>query len=307
MTTPPAISKERLLQLIDKMEKDPSDKRRILGEAGVTSLAGVLGAAAAGTAANAVGATSIFGLTAAAKMIGISLVTATPIGWVLAASVLGMGGAIGIARLIRSGAISEGRQKELLQQYREKLKDLEAKEKAGSISDKDKTDFIVSLRELIDKDVLAPEKATQLMELVELGRIPLSQAVSIIQDLLKEKNTNKLDEAKRKSDEHVGSLEQQLQNNSDILKNLIGEIESNNEVIKQHNELLLSHDQALLSHNLAFQKAQEYVEQLQQENKDILNHIQSSKVEAKEIKRWSYIAIGVSVVAVALSVASLLK
>lgn len=302
MTTPPKVTKEQLIQAIDNIRKNPNDRVRILGDAGVTILTGGLGAAAAGTAASAFGATSIFGLTAAAKLVGISLVSATPIGWVLGASVAGAAAAYGITRVIRGGGISEGKRKELLLQYQQQLNDLEAKERAGTISGDDKADFIVSMRELIEKDVITPEKATQLIELVELGRIPISQAVSIVQDLLREKHTNKLDEAKAKSEKTDASIELQLLKNSELIKELIGEIESKNEIIEQHNELLLSHDQSLLNHALAFQKVQEYVEQLQQKNIDLFNQIQAANVEANKTKLLSRFAAAVAIVALVIGV-----
>lgn len=302
MTMPPTLTKERLLQLIDDIKQKPNDRGRILGDAGVTILTGGLGAAAAGTAASATGATSIFGLTALAKLAGITLVSSTPIGWVLGASAAGAAAAYGISRMIRGGGISEGKRKELLLQYQQQLKDVEAKERAGSISGDDKTDFIVSLRELIEKDVITPEKASQLIELVEQGRIPLSQAVSIVQDLLQEKHTNKLDEAKSKSEKIDASIELQLLKNSELIKELIGEIESKNEIIEQHNELLLSHDQSLLNHALAFQKVQEYVEQLQQKNIDLFNQIQAANVEANKTKLLSRFAAAVALVALVIGV-----
>jgi len=307
MTTPPKVTKEQLIQAIDNIRKNPNDRVRILGDAGVTILTGGLAAAAAGTAASAMGATSIFGLTAAAKVIGITLASATPIGWVLGVSVAGAAAAYGITRVIRGGGISEGKRNELLLQYQQQLKDVEAKERAGSISGDDKTNFIVSLRELIEKDVIAPEKASQLIELVEQGRIPISQAVSIVQDLLQEKYTNNLDEAKAKSEKTDASIELQLQKNSEIIKELISEIESKNEIIEQHNELLLSHDQSLLNHALAFQKVQEYVEQLQQKNIDLLSQIQTANVEANKTKLLSRFAAAVSLVALVIVVALIFK
>lgn len=45
------------------------------------------------------------------------------------------------------------------------------------------------LGELIDKDVISPDKALKLIEQVEQGRIPLSQALALIQALLQEKQS----------------------------------------------------------------------------------------------------------------------
>ena len=94
----------------------------------------------------------------------------------------------------------------------------------------------------------------------------------------------------------------QLLKNSELIKELIGEIESKNEIIEQHNELLLSHDQSLLNHALAFQKVQEYVEQLQQKNIDLFNQIQAANVEANKTKLLSRFAAAVALVALVIGV-----
>ena len=70
-------AKAQLLKMIDKLERNPDDRVRILGDAGITIVGAGLGAAAAGTLASAVGATSIFGLTTAASWLGVSVVAAS--------------------------------------------------------------------------------------------------------------------------------------------------------------------------------------------------------------------------------------
>jgi hypothetical protein len=55
------------------------------------------------------------------------------------------------------------------------------KERAGNICNLDRTQFILSLRELIKKDVIPPAKAFHLISYVEQGHIPLSQASTLIQ------------------------------------------------------------------------------------------------------------------------------
>ena len=173
--------------MIDNLEQNPNDKVRILGDAGIT-LAGVgLGAAAAGTLASAAGATSIFGLTTVASWLGVSAVVSTPVGWVIGSAAVAGAVAYGVSRIIHSGGLAEGRKLELLQQYHEAANSMEAKERAGSITETDKTAFILSTRELIDKDVVSPEEAFELIEHVEQGRIPIAQAYLMIQNLLEEK------------------------------------------------------------------------------------------------------------------------
>ena len=173
--------------MINELEKHPDDKVRILGDAGVTLVGIGLGAAAAGTLATAAGATSIFGVTTVAGWLGVSAVAATPVGWVIGAAALGGAAAYGISRMIHGGGLSEGRKKELLQQYREDARAVEERELAGNITDGDKTRFIISMKELISKDAIPPEMAKVLIEHVENGRIPLTQAFQLIESLLGEK------------------------------------------------------------------------------------------------------------------------
>lgn len=186
MTTNSKATKEQLLKMIDQLQKNPDDKVRLLGDTGITIVGAGLGAAAAGTVASAAGATSIFGLTTAASWFGVTAVAATPVGWIIGCAAVAGAAAYGVSRLVRDGGLAEGRKQELLQQYHEAANNMAAKERAGSITEKDKTAFIIAIRELIDKDVIAPEEATDLIEHVEQGRIPISQAFSMIESLLAE-------------------------------------------------------------------------------------------------------------------------
>lgn len=171
-------TKKRLLKVIDDLETSPSDRVRILGDVGITSVGAALGAAGAGTLAAAAGATTAFSL------FGFTLAAATPVGWVVGTAVAGGALAYGISRLIRNGGMSEGRKRELLQVYREQLREVQRREQVQEITDPDRNRFIASLREVIEKDVISPEKAFQLIEAVERGAMPLSQAYSLVAGLL---------------------------------------------------------------------------------------------------------------------------
>lgn len=187
MSAMPKVTKKQLIKMIDELEKSPHDKVRILGDTGIAITGTVLGAAAAGTLASAAGATSIFGLSTAASWFGVSIVAATPVGWIIGCAAAGGAVAYGVSRMIHGGGLSEGRKLELLQKYREDTRNMEAKERSGNIDDAERTRFILSMRELIDKDVISPNKAFKLIEQVEQGRIHLSQASALIQALIAEK------------------------------------------------------------------------------------------------------------------------
>jgi hypothetical protein len=181
-------TKTQLLKIIDELKENPHDKGRILGDLGITAVGLGLGAAAAGTLASAAGVTSVWGLTSVAGWLGVTAVSATPVGWIIGVAVAGGAVAYGVSRMIHDGGLSEGRKSELLQKYKEDAQNIDAKEKSGDITDKDRTAFIISLRELIDKDAMTPDKAIKLIEQVEQGRIPLSQAFALVQAILREQN-----------------------------------------------------------------------------------------------------------------------
>ncbi len=190
MATEIMVSKKQLIKMIDELEKSPADKVRILGDVGVTVIGVGLGGAAAGTVASAVGVTTIPVLTAIGSWVGIPLVAATPLGWIIGVAAAGGVATYGISRLIHGGGLSEGRKNELLMKYREEAKRIEAKERAGNITDDDRTTFIVSTKELIERDALTPQKAKELFDCVENGKIPISEAILILQGLLTQSSKN---------------------------------------------------------------------------------------------------------------------
>lgn len=179
------ITKKQLLKVIDDLQRNPNDRVRILGDLGISAVGVGLGAAAAGTVAAIVGATSIPLLTTAASFVGITAVAATPIGWVIGAAAAGGALAYGVSRLIRGGGISEGRKSELLHVYQERLQEIKHREQANIVTAIDRNKFITSLRELIDKEAIAPVKAFKLIEAVESGAMPISEAYALVTAILR--------------------------------------------------------------------------------------------------------------------------
>lgn len=153
-------------------------------DVGITSVGVGLGAAAAGTVAAVAGATAIPAITTAASWLGMTAVAATPVGWVVGVAVAGGALAYGVSRLIRDGGMSEGRKRELLQVYKERLQEAKRREQSQEVAAPDRNQFIASLREVIDKDALSPKKAFELIDAVERGAMPLSQAYALVAGLL---------------------------------------------------------------------------------------------------------------------------
>jgi hypothetical protein len=184
----PKVSKDTLLKLIEGLEKRPNDKLRVLGDAGIVILP--MSGASAASVATIVCIKSVFGLSAAAQLFGwmSALSIAGPsMALILAcASSLGLL-AYAITRLIHGGGMAEGRKAELLEKYSDQVKAIEAKEQAASVTDVDRTQFILSLREIVDADAIPIGSAFRMIEMVEAGRMPLSQAVSLTKACLETK------------------------------------------------------------------------------------------------------------------------
>ena len=185
MSSANSVSKEQLLKVIDEIQNKPNDRVRILGDIGITSVGVGLGAVGAATVAGIAGATAIPALTTAASWIGITAVAATPVGWVVGAAIGGGAVAYGVSRLIHGGGISEGRKRELKTLYQERLREIKRKEYFDQVGAEERTQFIASLRELVDKDAITPQNAFALIDNVENGRMPISEAYSLIDAVLR--------------------------------------------------------------------------------------------------------------------------
>lgn len=61
---------------------------------------------------------------------------------------------------------------------------MEAKERAVGVSQVDKSAFISSLREVIEKDVISVDRAFRLIEAVEVGRITVPDGYRLVNGLL---------------------------------------------------------------------------------------------------------------------------
>ncbi|MBH8572939.1 hypothetical protein I8752_07890 [Nostocaceae cyanobacterium CENA369] len=171
-------NKEQLLRTIERLERNPDDKVGILADVGITAL----GVAGAGAAA------AFFGTTTASipiitALTGIGMVVAAPVGLVAGAAVAGGAAVYGISRLIKDGGFNEGKRNQLLHEYREKLREVEAKDKRSEVKEHDITDFYVFLKEPLKLNLLSAEDAYQLIQAVENGQIPLSEAYKLVGQL----------------------------------------------------------------------------------------------------------------------------
>ncbi|MEP0859303.1 hypothetical protein [Trichocoleus sp. DQ-U1] len=184
MSNKQELTKEQLIKIIEQLEKNPNDRVGILGNVGVTAL----GAAGSGAAAALVFAptTSIPIITA---VTGLAAVGAAPVTLVAGAAVVGGAAVYGLSRLIKGGGFNEGKRNQLLNEYKEKLKEAEAKERQSNFNEHDKTEFYSFLKEPLKHNLISPDDAQQLMQAVENGHISLSEAYKLVGQVFSDSKT----------------------------------------------------------------------------------------------------------------------
>lgn len=111
--------------------------------------------------------------------------------------------------------------------------------------------------------------------------LAITQAATESLKLLKQTffDDRKTEELKRKTQEHVNSLAEQVQLNKALLDELVTQFEAGKAAVEQHNEILLSLNEAA----------------------------QATAGEMQRLRNLAYAAIGVSVLSVALMAAQWLK
>ncbi|PZO59265.1 MAG: hypothetical protein DCF15_04085, partial [Phormidesmis priestleyi] len=111
---------------------------------------------------------------------------AAPLAVVAGAAVLGGGAFFGLKRALFDGTYTEGKKAELVRQMEDELREMQAKERKAKISKEDKNKFHLFLKDPIQFDLITPKEAQKLMELVETGKLEISEAYRMVIDMLAE-------------------------------------------------------------------------------------------------------------------------
>lgn len=164
-------TKEQLLKAIEDLEKNPNDNLGFLADIGI----GAVGAAGGGAAASVLGASAIF--------FGL-LPVAAPLGVVVGGAALGGMALVGLKKVLFDGTYMEGKKAEMLKQLKEQLREVEAKERASHIKDDDKTKFHIFLKDPIMLDLISPQDAQSLINAVQNGQMPLTEAYKLVQNII---------------------------------------------------------------------------------------------------------------------------
>lgn len=167
-------TKEEILKAIEQLEKD-NNLGGFLVNIGVVAV----GAGAGGAAVAAFGGTSIlFGL----------ITIAPPVGLVVGGAALGGLALLGVKKILFDGTYDEGRKAELLKKLRDQYNEVKAKEISSTVTNSDKTKLIILLKEPIKYNLITPEKAQQLIDAVTNGKLLITEAYKLIENLLNASN-----------------------------------------------------------------------------------------------------------------------
>ena len=177
-------TKDEILRAIDKLEKSPNDWGSTATQAGGAVVGAAGGAGSAAGVVGALGVTKIFILTKVAAWVGVTLVAATPPGWVVGLGVAGAAAGIGVARTAANAGRRQRARDQTLSYLRQELQQWEDKERHNAITSEDRTRFVVALREPLKAGLLPPGDAARLMQHVMDGWISVADACKQLEDLI---------------------------------------------------------------------------------------------------------------------------
>jgi hypothetical protein len=178
MSNKEELTKEQLIKLIKEIRDNPTDGVGVIAGAGVTAL----GAGGAGAAAAILGSTTA-SIPIVTAVTGLGMLVAAPAALVAGAAVVGGATVYGVSRLIKDGGFHEGKRKQLLNEYEELLREMEAKERRSNFDEQDKTRFYLVLKEAVTNNLISPDDAHKLVQSVENGHISLSEAYQLVEQL----------------------------------------------------------------------------------------------------------------------------
>lgn len=181
------LSKEEILDFIAKLKKNPNAKYAILADLGIAS-AGMAGAGAIATVAGSSAVPIGWGIT---TLTGLTAVATAPVALVVGTAVVGGVAAYGVTQAVRFKARQQGIHEQMLQQLMERLRDIGYEETRSQVTEEDKTKFILFLEEPVRFNLISPEDASDLIQLVENGQITLFEAYRLVKDILDDFNSER--------------------------------------------------------------------------------------------------------------------
>lgn len=97
-----------------------------------------------------------------------------------------LGGAalVGVKKMLFDGTYIQGVRATTLEQLKDNLKKIEAKQRQSSLGDDDKKDFILFLKEPLKAELISSEDAQGLMKAVASGQMPIKEAYHLVENII---------------------------------------------------------------------------------------------------------------------------
>jgi len=168
---------EGLQNVVDKLKV--KDKVGIYGE-GLAAVGGAAaGAGVAGSLAGIAGASTIFGSSTLASVLGGVFVTTTPVGWVIGCTALAGAAGYGISKLVRSGSKQDHIRKEVIERLNDRIQNIKFEEKSHEI--------FVELNQILSiaimSQLVTEKQGEQMISLIEKGALDPEVALKRIKDM----------------------------------------------------------------------------------------------------------------------------
>ncbi len=157
-------TKAELIKVIEKLENNPHSWGEIVGESSAVVAGGVALAASAVPVAGFLGVTSIPCLTTMGSWVGLTIVSATPVGWIVGLGAVGAAAAFAIARGLSSAGEIKAKKKHTLEYDRQQLRSLENTDKHQPATQEQKARLARALKHGLVNDWITVERCAQFLD-----------------------------------------------------------------------------------------------------------------------------------------------
>ena len=154
------------------------DRIRSVGEVAAVAGGAAVGAAAAPAAASLAGVTAIPFVTKVAAVIGTTLVSATPVGWVIGCAAVAGGVAYGIAKLVGDGGEVDGERRAEMVTGEERTEEQRCAQRKARLTRPGVAALRRRLQTAVSARRLSPGQARRLDAAVRQGAISCDEALA---------------------------------------------------------------------------------------------------------------------------------
>lgn len=172
---------DQYIQALEKLEKEPMNKSKILSNIGIVGSGAALGFFAAPTVAAGLGATTILGSSAVATALGGIFVTTTPLGWIIGTGVAGGYLLYSISKFVKSGAQNDLQK---MQNIKVLKKEIEKERNQQKTTDEKIAKLAGIYAKLLKFELVSEEDIKTMLEQIQAGTINIDFAFEIANEIL---------------------------------------------------------------------------------------------------------------------------